>query len=40
MGREDERIGKEFKRIDRDIKKNFDKMFKSSRKTLDFLADK
>jgi hypothetical protein len=38
--KEDERIHKEFRRLDRDIQKSFEKVFRSSRKTLDFLADK
>jgi hypothetical protein len=40
MTRENEKMRKELKRVDADIQKSFERIFKTSRKTFDFLADK
>jgi len=40
MTKENERVRKEFKRVDADIQKSFERIFKTSKKTFDFLADK
>lgn len=40
MTKQDEKMSKEFKRVDADIQKSFERIFKTSKKTFDFLADK
>jgi len=40
MTKENERMHKEFKKVDADMQKSFERILRTSKKTFDFLADK